>query len=138
MVDTGGANVHRVRGMHGQGGHRNGRDWKDVEHGAKGQRSSDTGGGSRRWLRGFPWSASQVIGVANQFGVEPGVAPPQGDSRSAMMLFISAISRFWASMISSASSLARGSSMLARWLVRIAIEWCGIIASIQATSPIVS
>lgn len=48
--------------------------------------------------------------------------------RSAIRAFISAISLRWASMIPSASFRTRGSKMWARSLVRIAIEWCGIMA----------
>ena len=37
--------------------------------------------------------------------------------------------------MSAASLATRGSSVVARRDVRMAIEWCGIIAFIQATSP---
>lgn len=49
-------------------------------------------------------------------------------SRSLMRYLISAISRRCASMISSASLRTRGSTIRARSLVMIAMEWCGIIA----------
>lgn len=51
-------------------------------------------------------------------------------SRSSISAFISRISLRWLSMIWSASLRTRGSAIRARSLVRIAIEWCGIIAFI--------
>ncbi len=51
---------------------------------------------------------------------------------------ISLISRTCASMIPSASSRTRTSSMFARLLVRIAIEWCGIIAFMYEVSSTVA
>lgn len=51
---------------------------------------------------------------------------------------ISAISSCCDRMIWSASWRARGSVMRARSLVRTAIEWCGIMAFIQATSSMVA
>lgn len=49
-------------------------------------------------------------------------------SSSLIRVFISRISWYWLSMIRSASFRTRGSDISARLLVRIAIEWCGIIA----------
>jgi hypothetical protein len=51
-------------------------------------------------------------------------------SRSLISAFISRISLRWLSIILSASFRTRGSAISARSLVRIAIEWCGIIAFI--------
>jgi hypothetical protein len=64
-------------------------------------------------------------------GVPAGASPFA--SMSMMYLFISAISLSCASIIASASALTLESEILARSLVRMAMEWCG--RSCQRKTP---
>ena len=99
--------------------------------GGRGATLDDAGSGPRcgSASRGAPFGPrGGVVGADCRSGRRSRQAVTAQPSMSARSRFISAISSRWVAMMPSASSRTRGSSMPARSEVRMAMEWCGIMA----------